>query len=219
MQRQLDILISCMALLVCSPFFFLLVILLKVTGEGEVFFFQERVGFNGRIFYLIKFVTMLKDSPNIGTRTVTVKNDARVLPLGRFLRASKINEIPQLVNVLKGDMSLIGPRPQAPQNFSFFTPEVQEDLKLSRPGLSGVGAIVFRNESELLVNKAEPLQFYQTVISPYKGELESWYVKNVSATLYFKLLIITVLTVLVSVKPHTIISYLRLPKPPHNLDF
>ena len=88
-------------------------IVLRLTGEGEVFFLQERVGKDGKPFKLYKFATMLKNSPNMGTGTVTLKHDPRVLPVGRFLRKTKINELPQLLNILIGDMSVVGPRPQA----------------------------------------------------------------------------------------------------------
>ena len=102
MERFFDILFSLMALLLFSPMLLLISIMLKFTGEGEVFFLQERIGRDGRKFNLYKFVTMLKDSPNIGTGTVTVKDDPRVLPLGKFLRKTKVNELPQLLNIFVG---------------------------------------------------------------------------------------------------------------------
>ena len=117
MDRFFDILFSGVALLLLFPFFVLLVIVLTLTGEGEVFFLQERIGKGGGKFKLFKFATMLKNSPNIGTGTVTMKDDPRVLPVGTFLRKTKINELPQLLNIFFGDMSFIGPRPLTPQNF------------------------------------------------------------------------------------------------------
>ena len=109
MQRLMDILLSSAALVVLCPLLFMTCIILRFTGEGEVFFYQTRIGFGGKRIKIIKFATMLKESPNIETGTVTLKNDPRVLPVGKLLRKAKINELPQLINVLRGEMSIIGP--------------------------------------------------------------------------------------------------------------
>ena len=109
MERFFDILFSALALLVLSPLLLPIVLILKLSGEGEIFFLQERIGKGGQVFKLFKFATMLKDSPNIGTGTVTMKGDPRVLPVGKFLRKTKINELPQLLNIFFGDTSVIGP--------------------------------------------------------------------------------------------------------------
>lgn len=178
MQRFLDIVLSGLALLVLSPLLLPIMLALRLTGEGEVFYVQQRVGRGGRPFGLYKFATMLKNSPNIGTGTVTLKDDPRVLPLGRFLRKTKINELPQLLNIFRGDMSVIGPRPQTRRCFDAFPPASQAEIIKVRPGLSGVGSIVFRDEEELMHASAEPERIYDEVIMPYKGRLEEWYVAN-----------------------------------------
>src|SRR5690606_23233637 len=178
MQRFLDILLSGAALLALSPLLVPIAIALRLSGEGEVFFLQQRIGLGGRTFGLYKFATMLKDSPNIGTGTVTLKDDPRVLPLGKFLRKTKINELPQLLNILKGDMSIVGPRPQTRRCFDAFPPESQAAIIQVRPGLSGVGSIVFRDEEGLMHASADPERLYDTVIMPYKGCLEQWYVAH-----------------------------------------
>lgn len=178
MQRLLDILLSSLALLALSPLLLPVMLILRLTGEGEVFFVQQRVGRGGRPFGLYKFATMLKDSPNIGTGTVTVKGDPRVLPFGQFLRKTKLNELPQLLNIVKGDMSIIGPRPQTRRCFDAFPPESQAQIIKVRPGLSGIGSIVFRDEEELMHASQEPERFYDEVIMPYKGQLEEWYVAH-----------------------------------------
>ena len=199
MQRFFDIIFSGLALIIFSPFLIPVSIILKFTGEGEVFYVQQRVGKDGKMFGLLKFATMLKDSANIGTGTVTVKNDPRVLPIGKFLRKSKINELPQLINILKGDMSIIGPRPQTEQCFFAFPKKSQELIIRVKPGLSGIGSIVFRDEENILdrsyINK---LKFYDSVIAPYKGELEQWYVRHQSLYTYFMLICLTVWVVLFS---------------------
>ena len=110
MERFFDVIFSGLALLVLSPLLVPIVLILMFSGEGEIFFFQERIGKDGKVFKLFKFATMLKDSPNIGTGTVTMKGDPRILPVGKFLRKTKINELPQLLNIFFGDMSVIGPQ-------------------------------------------------------------------------------------------------------------
>ncbi len=184
MQRLLDVLFSVMSLFALSPIFLVIIIILRLSGEGEVFYKQLRVGKDGKMFGLYKFVTMLKDSENMGTGTLTVKNDPRVLPIGRFLRKTKINELPQLINILIGDMSVIGPRPQDKRCFSAFPPESQQQIVKIRPGLSGIGSIVFRDEEEIMANADDPERFYDEVVMPYKGKLEEWYVENVNLRNY-----------------------------------
>ena len=196
MQRLLDVLLSGLALLVLSPLLVPVAIALRLTGEGEVFFIQQRVGRGGRPFGLYKFATMLKDSPNIGTGTVTVKGDPRVLPLGRLLRKTKINELPQLLNILKGDMSIIGPRPQTRRCFDAFPARSQAAIIQVRPGLSGIGSIVFRDEEELMHASAEPERFYDEVIMPYKGALEEWYVAHQGLWTYLAAIFATAWVVL-----------------------
>ena len=178
MVRCFDILLSLIALIVLSPLFFITLIILKMTGEGEVFFIQERCGQYGEMFNLIKFATMNKNSPNIGTGTVTLKDDPRVLPVGKFLRTTKVNELPQLLNVLAGKMSIIGPRPQTQRCFNAFPNRSQEQIKKVRPGLSGIGSIVFRGEERMMHISTDPEYFFDEVIMPYKGLLEEWYVAN-----------------------------------------
>ena len=191
MLRVLDVLFSGLALVVLSPLFLLVMMILRLTGEGEVFYRQDRVGRSGRIFGLLKFTTMLKDSPNIGTGTITVRDDPRVLPIGRILRKTKINELPQLLNVLAGDMSVIGPRPLTENHFRYYPPELRELISSVRPGLSGVGSIVFRDEERLLSNEEDPTKYYEAEIAPYKGELEAWFVANQGVVLYLKCILVT----------------------------
>lgn len=178
MQRILDIVFSGFALLVLSPLLLPVALVLRLTGEGEVFYVQQRVGRGGMPFGLYKFATMLKNSPNLGTGTVTVKHDPRVLPLGRLLRKTKINELPQLLNIFKGDMSVIGPRPQTQRCFDAFPTSAQAQIVKVLPGLSGIGSIVFRDEEDLMHASAEPERYYDEVIMPYKGQLEEWYVAH-----------------------------------------
>ncbi len=197
MTRALDILLSALALLCLLPLLAVVALVLRCSGEGEVLYEQQRVGLGGRLFGLQKFATMLKDSPNLGTGLLTLQNDPRVLPVGRFLRKTKLNELPQLWNVLRGDMSLIGPRPQAPAHFEVFPAHVKAELVKVRPGLSGIGSIVFRDEESLLgVPGRDPERYYAEVIAPYKGELELWFIAHRGTWLYLKLVALTVWAVL-----------------------
>jgi lipopolysaccharide/colanic/teichoic acid biosynthesis glycosyltransferase len=220
MQRFFDIVFSGLALVVLAPLLIPIIIVLKFTGESEIFFTQQRVGKGGKMFGLLKFATMLKDSPNIGTGTITVQGDPRVLPFGKFLRKSKINELPQLINILKGNMSVIGPRPQDMRCFVVFDEQDQANIKKVRPGLSGIGSIIFRDEEGIMAREdiKDKEAFYDDVISPYKGKVESWYVGHQSIGLYFKLIWLTVVIVFF---PHREIRYGKLfenfPEPPEEL--
>ena len=216
-QRIFDVLFSLFALALISPLLIPIALILSVTGENQIFYKQERLGRNANKFYLLKFATMLKDSPNLGSGTITLKNDPRILPLGRVLRKTKINELPQLFNILRGDMSFIGPRPLTSETFSAYSIEVQQQISSVLPGLSGVGSIVFRDEESLLDSAGSSVEFYHTVIAPYKGALENWYVQNISLVNYFKLILLTILVV-VSPRSRLIWWMFRdLPEPPEAL--
>ena len=172
---------------------------LKLTGEHDIFYGQERIGKGGKPFKVLKFATMLRNSPNMEGGLYTEANDPRILPMGRFLRKTKINELPQLLNILKGDMSIIGYRPLVVKEYKNYSEEVKNHLKKSRPGLSGIGSIVFRNEEEILQNFAtheEKDKFYNEIIQPYKGDLEVWYVNHKGIVMYFRLIGMTVDAVL-----------------------
>jgi len=215
--RVFDLILSALAIVVLSPLLLPVLVLLRLTGEGEVFYVQQRVGLNGRRFGLLKFATMLKNSPSMGTGTVTLKNDPRILPAGRFLRKTKINELPQLLNILVGDMSVIGPRPQAERCFNAFPPEIQREIVKVRPGLSGIGSIVFRDEENLLHGAQDDVAFYDRVIAPYKGELENWYIAHQGVRTYFLLVFATAWVVLFPMSRIVWRLFPDLPQPPPEL--
>ncbi|MBR0173714.1 MAG: sugar transferase [Lachnospiraceae bacterium] len=196
MTRFLDIILSGFAILVLLPFMIPIMIALKLTGEHYIFYEQMRVGRGGKEFPLLKFATMLKDSPNMPGGLITSKDDPRMLPMGKFLRKTKINELPQLINILKGDMSVIGYRPQVKAVYDMYSQETKDKIKSIRPGLSGIGSIVFRNEEELLQSTEDPKTFHREVVMPYKGELESWYADHRSLFMYIKMIELTVDAVL-----------------------
>ena len=217
MKRFFDVIFSSLALVFLSPLMIPLIVILRFTGEGEVFFLQSRIGFGGKNFYLYKFATMLKNSPNMGTGTVTLHKDPRILPLGAWLRRTKINELPQLINIFEGNMSVIGPRPQTQRCFNAFPALSQKEIIKVKPGLSGIGSIVFRNEEEMIQANNDPDNFYDNVVMPYKGSLEEWYVANQNIRTYFGLIILTIWVIFVS-KPDLIWTMFKdLPRPPKAL--
>ena len=180
-KRLMDITLSALALLVLSPLLIPVCVGLLVTGEHYVFYFQERIGRYNKKFGIWKFATMLKNSPNLTGGLHTTRRDPRVLPLGHFLRMTKINELPQLVNILLGDMSIVGPRPLVDKTFDPYPEHVRKVIYNVRPGLTGIGSIVFRDEERLLSESGMPVaEFYAKQIAPAKGELELWYQRNVS---------------------------------------
>ena len=218
MQRLFDVVFSGVALIALLPIFLPLMLLLRLTGEGEIFFLQDRIGRQGKYFKLYKFATMLKNSPNIGTGTVTLHNDPRVLPLGGFLRTTKINELPQLINIFKGDMSVIGPRPQTQRCFDAFPTQSQQEIIKVRPGLSGIGSIVFRNEEEMMHANNDPDKFYDEIVMPYKGSLEVWYVSHQNLWSYFCLIGLTAWVVLLPRSDLVWRLFKDLPAPSEDLD-
>ncbi len=191
-KRFIDLFISIFALIVLLPLFILIIIILRFTGEGEVFYFQKRLGFLNKKFNIIKFATMVKNSPNIGTGSLTLRNDPRVLPFGKFLRKSKINELPQIFNVIFGDMSIVGPRPQMQVDFDKFPSGKRNIIYKSRPGITGIGSIIFRDEEKWISNfKGDKHKFYSEKIAPYKTEVEIWYYYNQTTAIDLKLIFLT----------------------------
>ena len=196
MTRFFDILFSFIAIIILTPFMIPIMIALKCSGEHYIFYEQPRIGKQGKVFGLLKFATMLKDSPNLPGGLFTSENDPRMLPMGKFLRRTKINELPQLLNIFVGQMSIIGYRPTVQQHFDGYPESAKQKLITTRPGLSGIGSIVFRNEEEMLQNQKDKKDFHQTIIAPYKATLEVWYIEHKSLSNYFKLIFMTVQAVL-----------------------
>lgn len=198
-KRILDFILALLALIVLLPIFIPVTIGLLITGEHYVFYFQERIGYKNKRFYIWKFATMLKNSPNMSGGVHTTRKDPRILPMGTFLRKTKINELPQLINILKGDMSIIGPRPLVDKTFDPYPEHVKKSIYNAKPGLSGIGSIIFRDEEKLLSEtKMDPANFYKEFVSPYKGELEMWYQKNLSFKIDVLLIFLTVWVIVFS---------------------
>ena len=215
-KRFCDILLSSILLIILSPLLIPIIIGLKLTGEGYIFYKQERIGYQNKKFNILKFATMLKDSPNMAGGVITTKKDARITPMGGFLRKSKINELPQLFNIFLGDMSFVGPRPVMPISFNAYPIEVQAVIYNLKPGLTGIGSIIFRDEEELITsikNKGEDTWgFYTNEIYPFKGEVEQWYQANFSFIVDFKIIFITAFVIVFPTSSIVYESFKTLPK-------
>ena len=197
LKRIMDIVIALIALIILSPLFLVIMIILSLTGEREVFYQQNRIGMYNSRFGIYKFVTMVKNSLNIGTGAITLRNDPRVTTVGKYLRMTKLNELPQILNVLNGSMSIVGPRPLVQSTFDAYPEEVQKEIYKSKPGITGVGSIIFRDEEKLISEcNMDPAVFYKQVIAPYKGEVELWYNRNKSILTDIKLIFITAWVIL-----------------------
>tara|TARA_Y100001954_G_C15819049_1_gene608947 strand:+ start:3059 stop:3724 length:666 start_codon:yes stop_codon:yes gene_type:complete len=196
-KRFFDIFSGLIALLILSPIFLPIILVLRLTAEGEVFYLQDRIGLNNKPFRIIKFATMLKNSINMGTGSITLKDDFRVTKIGVFLRKSKINELPQIINIILGDISVVGPRPLVTKTFEAYSVPIQKKIYKKKPGLTGIGSVVFRDEESIIssVKNEDPHHFYKRVIAPYKGELEMWYQRKQSFTTDLKLIMLTAISV------------------------
>lgn len=193
LKRIIEITLSGLAIIVLSPLFVIIPILIKLTGEN-IFFLQERVGQGEKPFNLVKFTTMPKGSEKLGY--ITTSADSRPTTLGRFLRKTKINEIPQLINVFLGDMSIIGPRPLLRVHAEIYPENTRKKIYSTRPGLIGIGSLYFHHEDNLLASVDNPNQYYEKVIMPKKAELELWYNQNWSVLLDIRLLLLSFLILL-----------------------
>ena len=195
LKRTFDILTSGIAIIILSPLLIPVIIGLKLTGEGYILYKQERIGYKNKQFLIWKFATMLKDSANMAGGIMTTEKDPRITPMGGFLRKSKINELPQLFNILFGHMSVVGPRPVMKVSFEAYPEKIQKVIYNAKPGLTGIGSIIFRDEEKLITdvknNGGDTWEFYKDKIYPFKGELEIWYQNNRSFFLDLKLIFIT----------------------------
>ncbi|MGB4850550.1 MAG: sugar transferase [Saprospiraceae bacterium] len=197
LKRIMDVVFATIALIVLSPIFLMIIIVLFASGEKEVFYKQKRVGYKNQHFNMIKFTTMFKNSMNIGTGSITLRNDPRVTTVGKYLRLTKLNELPQLFNVIKGDMSLVGPRPLVDKTFEAYSEEIQNIVTKMKPGITGIGSIVFRDEEKLLsIQKGDPFTYYQDIVAPIKGGMEKWYYAKRSIPVDLKLIFLTGMSIL-----------------------
>lgn len=195
LKRIIDLVIATIALILLSPILIPSIIILLITGEREVFYFQKRVGYKNRLFNIWKFSTMVKNSPNIGTGEITLRNDPRVTPFGKILRMTKVNELPQIFNVFTGDMSIVGPRPLMDVSFKLYPEQIQKLIYNCKPGITGIGSLIFRDEEKIVSEASDPKAMY-AAIYPYKGALELWYQEHASLYTDFMIIFLTAWSIL-----------------------
>ena len=169
MKRLFDMISSLFGLMIFAPLMIAIAVIIKLTSKGPVFYSQVRSGLHQKAFYVYKFRTMVDQADKIGT-SVTTGTDPRITPIGRILRKTKLDELPQLFNVLRGDMSFVGPRPDVPEITMDYTPEMKR-IFLVRPGITSLATLHFRHEEEILAKVDNPDQFYDDVVVPLKVEL------------------------------------------------
>lgn len=189
-KRIFDIGASFFGLVILSPILLLISIFIKIDSKGPVFFKQQRVGKNKKVFEIYKFRTMVTDAEKIG-KQITIGNDSRITNVGKFIRKCKLDELPQLLNVLRGEMSLVGPRPEVPRYVELYD-EYQEQILLVKPGITDYASIEFRNENDILGKSISPEETYIKDIMPTKIELNVKYIKNISLIEDFKLILKTI---------------------------
>ena len=213
--RAVDISLSLMALAPLTLLFLPISLLLLLTGEGKVFYLQTRIGQYERKFKLIKFATMLQDSPNIGSGTLTLSDDPRVLPVGKYLRISKINELLSLLMFL-WQYEYRWTEASSRKNFLSYPMHSRAVIASVKPGLTGLGSIVFSNEEHILQTVENPIEFYNVEIMAYKASLETWYVENESLAIYIKIIFATAVKLLFRYNM-TQTLFPNLPSPPEAL--
>ena len=189
MIRFFDILFSAIGLLVLSPLFLILWLMIKLSSKGPGFFVQERIGLGGKPFGLYKFRSMRTNSESESLITIG-EDDHRITRIGHFIRKYKLDELPQLWNVLRGDMSLVGPRPEVRKYVEMYTPEQRKVLDV-KPGITDYASIEYVNENELLGNAEDPDRVYVEQVMPNKLKLNMKYIQNKSLGEYFKIIFLT----------------------------
>jgi len=189
-MRFFDILFSLIGLLILSPFFLFFILIIRIESKGKAFFSQTRVGEKGRLFKLLKFRTMVVDAEKKGLQLTVGNRDKRITKVGYFLRKYKLDELPQFINVLKGEMSIVGPRPEVQKYVNLYTKEQQKILQV-KPGITDYASIEYINENEILAKAENPEQIYINEIMPAKISLNLKYVENKSLKEYFKIIFIT----------------------------
>ena len=196
-KRCFDLFFSILGVIILLPFIIIIGILIKVTSDGPILFKQIRVTKDGKLFNIYKFRTMKNNSE--GNKQITVGNDSRITSIGRMLRKTKLDELPQLFNVIKGEMSLVGPRPEVPKYVELYTEEQKNILKV-HAGITDYASIYFSNESELLGKAKNPDKYYIEKIMPYKIKLNQKYIENMGIMTDMKIIFLTIFKVMGLVK-------------------
>lgn len=194
LKRMFDLIFVILGFLILSPVFLLIIVLIKRDDDGEIFFKQKRVGLNGKLFKVLKFRSMVVDAEKLGEK-ISTGSDRRITKTGHWLRKYKLDELPQLFNVLKGEMSLVGPRPEVPEYVEFYTDKQREVVLSVFPGITDKASIEFRDENSLLSDSKDPVKDYREKVLPIKLKYYEDYVKERSLWLDFKIIIGTIIAI------------------------
>jgi lipopolysaccharide/colanic/teichoic acid biosynthesis glycosyltransferase len=200
MKRVFDIIVAAAGLIILSPLLALIAVLIKLDSPGPILFKQERIGKGFRPFGIYKFRTMVKDAPKLGG-PITYGNDCRITCAGRLLRKAKLDELPQLINVLKGEMSLVGPRPEVPQYVDLFRSEYTEILTV-RPGITDLASVKYCDEATILASAVDPEEEYRRHVLPEKIALAKLYIQSASFSFDLRLIANTIVKILQFNKAH-----------------
>jgi lipopolysaccharide/colanic/teichoic acid biosynthesis glycosyltransferase len=200
-KRLLDLMVSALGLLLLLPVFAVIAVFIKLDSRGPIFFRQERVGREGHSFRIYKFRSMVVGAERSGT-ALTVRADPRITRLGMFLRRNKLDELPQLINVLVGDMSMVGPRPEVSKFMEFYTPDQRAIILAMKPGITDYAAILFRDESSLLDGKRDPINVYRSEIMPAKFLYYERYSHEIGILNDLRVIAATILLLVVGRAPH-----------------
>jgi lipopolysaccharide/colanic/teichoic acid biosynthesis glycosyltransferase len=212
-KRILDVVGSVVGLLLLLPVLPVVAVIIKLDSRGPIFFRQERVGRGGRAFRIFKFRSMVVGAARAGT-ALTVRADSRITRAGMLLRRSKLDELPQLINVLAGDMSLVGPRPEVPEFMKFYTPDQRAIILSMRPGITDYAAILFRDESSLLDRERDPVDVYRREIMPAKFAYYERYSREIGLLSDLRIILATMLLLLAGGVPHWLGVEYRMRMPP-----
>lgn len=193
LKRIFDVIVSFLGIIFFLPLMVVVGIIIKLTSKGPILFKQTRVTKDEKLFEIYKFRTMKKNTE--GNKQITVGEDKRITKIGKILRATKIDELPQLLNVFRGEMSFVGPRPEVPKYIKFYSNEQKKILKI-RAGITDYASIIFSEESEILGKVNDPEKFYVEEIIPYKIELNKRYLKEIGVISDIKIIIITILKIM-----------------------
>ncbi len=213
MKRILDVVGSALGLVLLLPVLAVVAVIIKLDSPGPIFFRQVRVGWEGRSFRIFKFRSMVVGAARAGT-ALTVRADTRITRAGMFLRRSKLDELPQLINVLAGDMSIVGPRPEVPEFMKFYTPDQRAIILSMRPGITDYAAILFRDESSLLDRERDPIDVYRREILPAKFAYYERYSREIGVLNDLRIILATMLLLVAGRVPHWLGVEYRLRMPP-----
>jgi lipopolysaccharide/colanic/teichoic acid biosynthesis glycosyltransferase len=212
MKRILDVMGSALGLLLLLPVLAVIAVIIKLDSPGPIFFRQERVGRGGRSFRIFKFRSMVVGAARAGT-ALTVDGDTRITRVGMVLRKNKLDELPQFINVLAGDMSIVGPRPEVPEFMKFYAPDQRAIILSMRPGITDYAAILFRDESSLLDRERDPVEFYRREIMPEKFAYYERYSREINVLTDLRIILATVLLLVVGRVPPQLGIECKLPPP------